>query len=920
MMKTLLKTFRNFLAVISTLFFLNPAPSSAQIKLEQEVKITDDVMYMDGVRRADNYHANSPNQYDYVYGPELTPHGDCIKAFDKYVFMTWYRGGKLDRHVMLTRYNTETKTLATIEFPHRHTGFNGQWWLGEAHNTIAVGICPKDSTIHMMYDMHRNGNVAAFANDYMRYSYTYDGAATVPDDEFTLERFVNSPAGNYKHLTLDGINDVNTNKMLTYPAFFNNDEGDLFFKIRYGYSKNAKFLFAKFDGNKWKGYTQFNKTGGGSNGLDYNWGLYGDFKYENGKIRIGFQRRSKNPNDKYLYQNGVYYAYSDDPTGESQWKDYKGNPISMPLLDADDVKIAEPGDFVQTTQKNKVRITGGNDFTVTAAGDEHFISHVKDLQYNVTKHLHTYRKAGDAEFTTVEYSAGGSALYSSGNDVYVISTKNGRINIVKTEGGTSNFRQVYQHTTGPTIDKMVVQVYNGKVYCYVKKTGHTKDKCTTYLQIFDLDLKLAPTDTAHALNFKNLTEGQEVELGANLAVEANVGSAYKEVSLWVDSTNIGTLTNAPYTWSSHALLTNMRAPFYQLKLVAIDSADITVEKTVVIYTPEDLTRKVSFINLEDEDEIPYGSDLTIEATVGSAFKEVSLWLGDTNLGTLTSAPYTWSGHALLTNMVDPSYIFRLVAKDSSDVEVEEVVSITVGEQEFVVNVDSLIGNLIFYCPLNEDGRDLSGNENNAVPGSAVTFAPGKFGNAAEFSYTEGSYITTADSIFKYSYPTAYTIAFWLKVSDYSQRGDILQPTVGRPLLYSLGDLSFRCSHQKKVISYSVDEQEKNDWLHVAILLDQRDGQRKHQVYINGEQRGEVAEGYEFDTGKPQAIGKLIFGAFSADELMRNFTGMIDEIYMFNDVLSDDEISFLMNTGNLVALSSSNQSSLYINFEYVSTDN
>ena len=124
---------------------------------------------------------------------------------------------------MLSRYNTLTGVLKTIEFPHQHTGYDGKWWLGETHNTIAVGICPKDSTIHMLYDMHRNGNIAAFANDYLRYSYTEDGGATVPDDQFTLERFVNSPAGNYKHLEFPGITDVNTTKLLTYPAFFVND-------------------------------------------------------------------------------------------------------------------------------------------------------------------------------------------------------------------------------------------------------------------------------------------------------------------------------------------------------------------------------------------------------------------------------------------------------------------------------------------------------------------------------------------------------------------------------------------------------------------------------------------------------------------------------------------------------------------------
>ncbi|MEN8965960.1 MAG: LamG-like jellyroll fold domain-containing protein, partial [Polaribacter sp.] len=144
-----------------------------------------------------------------------------------------------------------------------------------------------------------------------------------------------------------------------------------------------------------------------------------------------------------------------------------------------------------------------------------------------------------------------------------------------------------------------------------------------------------------------------------------------------------------------------------------------------------------------------------------------------------------------------------------------------------------------------------------------------------------------------------TIAFWLKVSDYTTRGDILQPTNGRTLLYSNGtDLSFRSSHQKKSISFNVDNNEKDDWFHVALIIDQREGQRQHKFYINGQQRGSIAQGYEFETDKPKSIGRLIFGSFSASQIVRNFTGMLDEVYMFNDVLSETQIQQVMNIEDL----------------------
>lgn len=479
--------------------------AKAQVKLIKELKISDEVMFFDGTKNKNSTNKDVNAPYDFAYGNALTPHGDCIKAFKDFVFMTWYRGGKDDRHVMLTRYNMKTGIFKTIKFPHRHTGFNGKWWIGETHNTIGIGICPKDSSIHMLYDQHRNANVAEFVknNDVLRYSYSENGAATVPDEMFTIERFVNSSAGNYKHQSFNGISGGNSDRitsMLTYPAFFTNDDGDLFLKNRFGYSANGKFVFAYYDGNKWNGYYDFNYTEAQKRGSEYTWGLYGDIKYLNGKIRIGFQRRSGNRNDKYKYQNGVYYAYSDDPKGVKDWKDHKGADFNIPLGNADRIKITEPGDWVKTTEKNTVNIVGGFNYAVTDNEDIHCVSMVKDLENNVTKKLHTYKPKGANEFTTVEYNAG-SELYSFGNDVFVIGLKNGKVNIAKTEGGKSNFKQVYQHSTGPSFDKGVVFVYSGKLYYYLKQAGNSGDKRTTYLQIFDLGTQISGNRDTHSDNF-----------------------------------------------------------------------------------------------------------------------------------------------------------------------------------------------------------------------------------------------------------------------------------------------------------------------------------------------------------------------------------------------------------------------------------
>ena len=52
-----------------------------------------------------------------------------------------------------------------------------------------------------------------------------------------------------------------------------------------------------------------------------------------------------------------------------------------------------------------------------------------------------------------------------------------------------------------------------------------------------------------------------------------------------------------------------------------------------------------------------------------------------------------------------------------------------------------------------------------------------------------------------------------------------------------------------------------NWFHVALVIDQREGQRQHKFYINGAARGSIAEGYEFETGKPKALVNLFSGHF-----------------------------------------------------------
>ena len=514
--------------------------SFSQVTFEKEVKITDLGLHFDGSKvgsSATNTGDNAP--YDFYFGRNISAHGDCIKTYGKYVFMTWYRGGKADRHVMLTRYNTETGTSVDIEFPHRHTGFQNKPWIGESHNTIAITISPLDGTIHMLYDMHAYSRTrpsdGGLSNDYFRYSYSVKNAASVSDAEFTLDKFVKNSSNGYKHLSLNGgrsgypDEEYSKYAALTYPQFFTNDLGDIFMYMREGGNNNGAYKFSKYDANTstWSDFTHFNVLNAKSqSGITYNWGLYGNMKYVNGKIRIGFQRRSSNNNDKYQYQNGVYYAYSDNQSGSDGWKNHSGESFSLPLYDADKIKVMEPGDYVSTTQANKVHIVGDFDWTVTANGDVHIISKVKDNENNITKYLHTYKPSGASDFITSEDFAGGTSIYTAGNDVYIVGLKNGRIFIQKTEGGTNNFETVYQATSGRTFDHGRVHIANGKLYYYLmeKKSGNAQP---LYLQIIDLDI--VPVNPLGVNNFSIQAIGETCTGMDNgkVVIKGNASHNYK---------------------------------------------------------------------------------------------------------------------------------------------------------------------------------------------------------------------------------------------------------------------------------------------------------------------------------------------------------------------------------------------------------
>lgn len=633
--------------------------------------------------------------------------------------MTWYRGGKTDRHVMLSRYNTQTGAVKTIEFPHQHTGFRGDPLVGESHNTIGLAVSPVNGTIHMVYDMHaydNNNHGGKFKDDFFRYSFSAAGAAEVPDDEFTLNQFIKDTSAvsqgpdDYKHLTMTGdLADKGNFSRLTYPKFFTTTDGTLLLYMRLGGNNNGAYVFNRYDAQsqKWSTFTKFNHNNQKSHGNEYNWGLYGNMKYVNGKLRVGFQQRSSDNNDKYKYQNGVYYAYSDHPEGFGDWKNHQGEVMTWPLVDSDEIKVFEPGDYITHQEDNSVYIVGSFDWTVTAKGDIHIISKVRSTDRNRPDYeevyIHSYKPAGAEDFIISTQFTGASEIYTAGDNVYIVGLNNGRPYVEKAQGGTNNFVRVYEATDGIQFDHGTIYIKDGKVYYYLmeRADGALQTTQPLHLQIIDLDLESEANAPQVAFPSATKTVEQGFEK-LSLTIEATSpleSRSIESVALYIDGELVRVDDSLPYLFGhgskphetgamgwldTHSLNPNPLEPgVYFFKAVATDSEGetsiATMQLTVLSKAPV-----VSFPSPETIVEEGYEKlAITIEANSqidDRSIQSVALYINDELVRVDDSLPYLF-GHGskphetgamgwLDTHAPNPTpftegiYNFKAVATDS----------------------------------------------------------------------------------------------------------------------------------------------------------------------------------------------------------------------------------------------------------------
>lgn len=127
-----------------------------------------------------------------------------------------------DTHLVLARRNLDADDVQHLKFPHQLEN------LGDDHRATVLGISTKDGRLHLSYDHH---------NNQLNYRRSVEGFLTSPPDQLSLEQFGDP----------EPIGQPGRESSATYPRFFNDSDGDLYFIFRQGASGHGDTLLRRYN-------------------------------------------------------------------------------------------------------------------------------------------------------------------------------------------------------------------------------------------------------------------------------------------------------------------------------------------------------------------------------------------------------------------------------------------------------------------------------------------------------------------------------------------------------------------------------------------------------------------------------------------------------------------------------------------------
>jgi hypothetical protein len=200
--------------------------------------------------------------------------------------------------------------------------------------------------------------------------------------------------------------------------------------------------------------------------------------------------------------------------------------------------------------------------------------------------------------------------------------------------------------------------------------------------------------------------------------------------------------------------------------------------------------------------------------------------------------------------------------------------------------------LVLYLPFDGSIEDASGSENQAEIIGKEGWGDGKYGQAMEF---DGStYIEVPDiASGTFDGVPGLTIEVWVRQETHHDNGIVVKLTeegVWWPCSYNLETWSDQLAYfgvNEDTGAWATTSYPLDEWFHFTGVFDNGE----ERVYVNGEPGGSVDDPSNTvaDGDLPVYIGCVGPGSYL-------FVGELDELAIYNRVLTEEEIRADMNSG------------------------
>ena len=219
----------------------------------------------------------------------------------------------------------------------------------------------------------------------------------------------------------------------------------------------------------------------------------------------------------------------------------------------------------------------------------------------------------------------------------------------------------------------------------------------------------------------------------------------------------------------------------------------------------------------------------------------------------------------------------------------------------VLDPETIVGVWKFDEGKGDTTKDASENGNDGTLTNKPKWVDGKFGKALEF---DGSSFVDMGNDKSLEFDGDVTIVFWVKpesvsagrqnlvCKSYGGEGCLTLEPDGR-LSFYWGDCGANCQPYVEVQRPAPGTFVDDEWIHVAETRNVK--KREYKMYKDGEVTAQdkwaKCGAHPCGDSSPSALNLLIGSGYAG-----KFRGIIDDVAIFNVVLSEDEITQIMEDG------------------------